>query len=356
MQRWWIWLWAALAAALLTAAPAHAEELVVGIKEAPPFVMQEDGADAPRGFAIDLVREIAARLEPPRSVRFLRDSTLEAHLASVASGRVALGIAATSVTAAREKQVDFSNPFFRDTLDAVVRAEGGRVSLWDALRDSDVPSVLLVLAVFVAVTAHVVWWIERGGGGFDRGYLAGVGQGVWWTIVTMSTVGYGDFVPKTSRGRGLGVVVIFVGIALFGVAVASLTAAATAQRVTSPIERLSDLAGMRVGAIPGSIAEQELARRGIRALSVRATEDGLDAVREERMDAFVHDRSQLEYALSREAGGLSLINRPFVQQSYAIAFPLGSPLRKQVNVALQGLREGEDSEYDKLHARWFRSR
>lgn len=267
-----------------------------------------------------------------------------------------MGIAATSVTAKREQQVDFSNPFFRDALDIVVPDRGTGFSLWDALLASDVPSVLLMLLVFVVAASHLVWFMERGRGGFARGYLTGVGQGVWWTVVTMSTVGYGDFVPKTSHGRGLGVAVIFVGIVMFGVAVASLTAAATAQQLGAPIERLSDLAGMRVVAIADSMAAQELGRRGIQATPVSSTGAGIEAVRQGTADAFVHDRSQLAYALSKASGGLMLVNRPFVQQNYAICFPLGSPLRKEVNVILQRLKEGEDSPYDAIFQRWFAAR
>ncbi|MHC5011693.1 MAG: transporter substrate-binding domain-containing protein [Planctomycetota bacterium] len=339
---------------LPTAALAE-EELTVGVKEAPPFVMRDDAGTA-KGFSVDLVREIASRFDPPRRIRLEWAPDLSSHLADVAAGRVDLAIAATSITAAREQQVDFSNPFFRDALDVVVPERGSGVRLWDALLQSDVPNVLLALLVFVVAVSHLIWFLERGDGGFSRSYVKGVGQGVWWTVVTMSTVGYGDFVPKKVHGRGLGVAVIFVGIVMFGIAVASLTAAATAQQITSPIERLSDLAGMRVGAIPESIGAQELARRGIRAQSVPSTAAGMEAVRDGRLDAFVHDRSQLLYALSKAPGTLMLVNRPFAQQSYAIAFPIGSPLRKEVNVVLQRLTEGDDAPYDAIYQRWFPTR
>lgn len=40
---------------------------------------------------------------------------------------------------------------------------------------------------------------------------------IWWSIVTMSTVGYGDYSPVTLQGRIVGLFVIVVGVALFGV-------------------------------------------------------------------------------------------------------------------------------------------
>ena len=39
---------------------------------------------------------------------------------------------------------------------------------------------------------------------------------VWWTIVTVTTVGYGDKFPVTSEGRMIGVLVMVAGVGLFG--------------------------------------------------------------------------------------------------------------------------------------------
>ena len=40
---------------------------------------------------------------------------------------------------------------------------------------------------------------------------------LWWTIVTMATVGYGDKYPVTFSGRVIGVFVMIVGVGLFSV-------------------------------------------------------------------------------------------------------------------------------------------
>ncbi len=45
-------------------------------------------------------------------------------------------------------------------------------------------------------------------------------EGAWWSLVTMSTVGYGDLFPTTLGGRLVAVIVILSGITMFAMATA----------------------------------------------------------------------------------------------------------------------------------------
>jgi voltage-gated potassium channel len=49
------------------------------------------------------------------------------------------------------------------------------------------------------------------------------GDGVWWAIVTLATVGYGDIVPTTGWGRFLGSIVIVVGVTFLSFLTATVT-------------------------------------------------------------------------------------------------------------------------------------
>ena len=52
--------------------------------------------------------------------------------------------------------------------------------------------------------------------------FATVGDAMWWGIVTLTTVGYGDIVPQTTTGRWVAVVIMITGIAVLGLLAGSL--------------------------------------------------------------------------------------------------------------------------------------
>jgi voltage-gated potassium channel len=68
-------------------------------------------------------------------------------------------------------------------------------------------------AVITGLIAHLI----------DRRDFATFGVGVWWAVVTLGTVGYGDVVPHTAWGRVLGSVVIVCGVTFLSFLIAIVT-------------------------------------------------------------------------------------------------------------------------------------
>lgn len=68
-----------------------------------------------------------------------------------------------------------------------------------------------------------------GGAGFASVENLSFGNGLYWAIVTMTTVGYGDITPHTAEGKVVAVVVMLVGIGT-----ATLVIGAVAQRFLAP--------------------------------------------------------------------------------------------------------------------------
>src|SRR5208283_5746087 len=73
-------------------------------------------------------------------------------------------------------------------------------------------SVLILLVILLV--GIVVWWFEKKQNldHFGGNTIQGIGSGFWFSAVTMTTVGYGDKLPKTIGGRIVSLIWMFSGI------------------------------------------------------------------------------------------------------------------------------------------------
>ena len=68
-------------------------------------------------------------------------------------------------------------------------------------------------------------------------------NGLWWAIVTATTVGYGDISPSTVPGRVVAAVLMFTGIGLLSTMAATITALFVGQEERSEFQELRDRLG-----------------------------------------------------------------------------------------------------------------
>ena len=73
--------------------------------------------------------------------------------------------------------------------------------------------VLLVAALVLEFGSLGILWAEDSAPGAN---IKTAGDALWYLIVTMSTVGYGDLYPVTELGRLVGTGIIIVGVGVFG--------------------------------------------------------------------------------------------------------------------------------------------
>jgi voltage-gated potassium channel len=59
----------------------------------------------------------------------------------------------------------------------------------------------------------------------DRREFPTFGNGMWWSLQTITTVGYGDHVPSTTEGQIVAAVIMVSGIGVLTVITATITAA-----------------------------------------------------------------------------------------------------------------------------------
>jgi voltage-gated potassium channel len=83
--------------------------------------------------------------------------------------------------------------------------------LWADIARSNLLGIFGAFATAVLLSATVVWLIEERPG---EGMFHTLFDGIWWAVVTLATVGYGDKFPVTVAGRIAGIVAILSGIVI----------------------------------------------------------------------------------------------------------------------------------------------
>ena len=94
-----------------------------------------------------------------------------------------------------------------------------------------------IAAIIVVLGAIGVLIFERDVPGAKIKTLS---DALWWTLATVTTVGYGDVVPLSHEGRILGVIVMIVGIAFLSVFISTLGATLVEKRMRPKENTLSE--------------------------------------------------------------------------------------------------------------------
>lgn len=310
-------------------------KLIIGTKDSPPFsIKRSDGSW--EGLSIQLWQEIAQDLGLDYE---FREMTLGELLDGVTDNSLNASVAALSVTVEREKRVDFSHPFFNTGLGIAInqKAGAGWGDVISGIFSRGFIQILLSLSVLLLICGLLVWVFERRGNPeqFGGRPMKGIGSGFWWAAVTMTTVGYGDKVPKTLGGRLVGLVWMFVGIIVISSFTAAITSSLTLSTLGSIISGPKDLYNVKVATVSNSSSEKYLNQQGISFQTMINAEESLKALAAGRVDAVVYDAPILKYMIhQKHSDALVLLPGTFERQNYAIALPQGSPLRENVNRAL----------------------
>jgi len=313
----------------------HRRTLVVGTKEAPPFSMKtEDGAWT--GISIDLWREIAAEL----NLAFeFRETDLQGLLDGVTDGSLDVAVAALTLTSEREKAMDFTHPFYLTGLGIAIdhKHKSPWLNVFRSFFSLKVLRFVAGLSLVLILIGFLVWRFERKRNPkhFGGDTKEGIGAGIWWSAVTMTTVGYGDKVPITLGGRMFAIVWMLVAIAVVSVLTAHITSSLTLMQMTSGVKEPEDLYRIRVGSVADTTSSDYLRESRIPFSPYKTGSEGLRAIAEGKIEALVYDKPILQYLILKEfQGELEVVPETFLPQEYGIGLPTGSPLREPINRVL----------------------
>ena len=348
----------------LLAAPALAQEpaakrLKVLAKPAPPFVIDR-GNGLLEGYSIDLWRRIAQ--EDNLTFDFELVPTVPEAIAKLQSGHADLAVGAFSITAEREKILDFTHAIYNSGLKILV-PQTSDASMFSTLRSlfkTATFKVLGVLLLALLANSHVLWFLERrkNPDSFPEGYFEGVFEATWWSISTLVTGGCENISPKGVYGRLTAVIWMLAGVALVSYVTATLASVMTVNNLTGDIKDLDDLKRLparMVGTVGGSAAQRYLTSRGINVRDNFNTVDELCAALAEGkfgLRAVVYDEPLLSYYLATHpAAKLVFGGEKFDEGDYGFPLQLDSPYRKTINQRIPALRTG--GYFEELKKKWF---
>jgi ABC-type amino acid transport substrate-binding protein len=322
--------------ALAQGASGAPDKLLVGTLVAPPFMMKT-ASGRWEGLSIELWHAVAQDLEVGYELReYTRIGQI---LDAVEKGKldVVLGLAQTEK---REIILDFSNSYYKSGSAIAVPAKStgyGWLRIAEHLVSMDFLKVISLLILLWLIAGAIVWLFEgrRNREMFGGGTVKGIGQGMWWAAVTMTTVGYGDKAPKTLGGRMVALVWMLASIILIASFTATITTHLTVSELSGKVRGLSDLPNVRVGSVAQSESWNFLVERGIVAASFGNDRDGLQAMVEDRIDAFVYNEAILKYLVKTEfLAQVQVLPGIFDHYFVGMAMPQGSELREPINRAL----------------------
>lgn len=325
--------------ALGTSTVASSSKLRVGISSLPPFVML---GDTPTGYSIDLWENIASALG--RDFEYVAASGVSDKLKRLRRGEIDLAIGGISISRAREEQMDFSHPVMESGLGILIRSDGlSSVSmfshLWTVVSKS-ASGIGLAFLLLVIISGHLIWWAERTRDSFSDKYSEGVLEGMYWAVVTASTVGYGDKAPVRWLGRGIAVLLIVISLPMFALFTAELTSAFTVHELSAQINGLEDLRGRKLAVVRGTTSAQYISSLGLGTTQYKDIDALFSALKDEQADAIIHDAPALRY-FSQTAGKswTSMIDPGLQSQKLGIAVPAKSSLREAINRQLLAMQE-----------------
>jgi len=134
--------------------------------------------------------------------------------------------------------------------------------------------IFIIGLLMALVFSFLYWLIERNyNDQIPRSFILGCGTSLWWSCVSMTTVGYGDIVPKSALGRAVALTWLFIGVTVACVMTATMS---------SFVAGLGDftLYGKDVAVLENS-HESKVALMDYRAkvLPAKSYEDALEFVR-----------------------------------------------------------------------------
>ncbi len=134
---------------------------------------------------------------------------------------------------------------------------------------------------------------------FPPNYSEGVRNGIWFALVTLTTVGYGDRAPVSKAGQliaGIWMVVTLVTVSSLTAGLASaLTAVISGEKARERFRTLNDLAGAPMAVVAETASVEWAEDYETRLTESKTLEEAINLVVTGKTEGLIFDRPALRY-------------------------------------------------------------
>ncbi|MEX0287534.1 MAG: transporter substrate-binding domain-containing protein [Flavobacteriaceae bacterium] len=316
---------------LTLSSQSETDTIKVGYTSAPPFVIENN--EELTGINVWLWEQIAEDLD--LNFEYV-PMDFSAMLDSLETGGIDLSINPLTITGTRNKKMTFTHTYYAANSTVVVAETSSLEKFLQFVRaffSLNFIKGLLVLLLIIFLFGLLGWYFERKKNPqhFRKG-SKGIWDGVWWSAVTLTTVGYGDKAPKTRWGKVAALVLMFGGLLFISGLTASIASSLTVNQLSNDPDSFNEFKDRKVGSIKNTGTIQFLHSQFFK--DVEAYEEvsaGLKAVKEGRIKAFMYDEPILKYKIKEDPsmGSLSILPVKFDVQFYAFGLPKDRRILKQ---------------------------
>ncbi len=208
------------------------------------------------------------------------------------------------------------------------------------------------------IVGNLIWLAEHKENPehFAPKYREGIQDGMWFAIVTLSTVGYGDRIPKTKLGQLITGIWMVIALLTFSTITAGLSSALTAaiseQQNRPRFTQTRDLAGASLAVVQDTTSESWAKFYQARPTKAKNFEEAVNLLKQGAVQAVMFDRPVLLYHVKQHPEDQFYVTElKLTFEPYGFAIPMDSPLEKILNIHLLNLVYGQ--EMNTLTERWL---
>ena len=323
---------------LLMGSHAWAQQtLRVALAGSPPFVMGQD--DAPSGFSIDLWQGIANA--NGWKYEFRRYPSTEAALEAVKAGECDVLAGNTSITSVREKEVEFSQPFYRAGFQIMVGQQRGHAArIFSLFAEPQHVAVLgSVAGLIVVATLAIAAFERRHNPDFPKTPGAGLAESFYYVMGLVT----GKSAYKGFPGvLGRLVLVGWMMASLFVVSYVTgiLASAMTVDGLRGHINGPQDLPDKMIGLLGGSESEDYARQHNLDYAAYSDLDAAVGDLVKGKVQCLIGDAPVLQYYdYTHSRVPIHEVGPIFQPVNYGFAVAPNSPLRASINFALLHLVE-----------------